>query len=108
MVYFLIPFKSNAMHNPNHTFKNAVKDSLIHYVCHKKATLAYCMLILTLLGIWWFYKDLELYNTAHGGGPLEIDFSRKSAYYMVGVILFTITIYLGLVLGRTRELQKKD
>ncbi|MED4532015.1 hypothetical protein ABET51_07960 [Metabacillus fastidiosus] len=95
-IYFLIPFQENAETGQysKMKFTQALKESFIKITFHKKAALAFILLLATLFAVWWSQTQNVLYNEMHG-----ISTPEQPPNYIEGIIIYAIIIYL-TVIGR--------
>lgn len=110
MIYFLLPFSENNYlkieENTKSTFLDLLKDSVVKITMHKKAIFAAIMLIITLIYIWSSHSQMEWYTNAHGG-ELSYNPTQQAVSYMLNVVIYTMILYLFLVIRRTLMLLKK-
>ena len=98
LFYFLTPThrKSEITQKGKIKFIHALKDSFVNVTFHKKAMLALSLLVVTLLVITWSHQQEVLYNEIHGIGA-----QTQSIYYTLGIVIFSVIIYLSKILGKT-------
>ncbi|MBT2637492.1 hypothetical protein [Bacillus sp. ISL-39] len=90
MIYFLTPFYGKVERNPNDSFAKALKVSLTRLILHKKAILAFLLLLVTLMSIRSYFISAEEYDRLHA-------ITRESGnpvLYMVSVVLYAALLYL--------------
>ncbi|WP_079504643.1 hypothetical protein [Mesobacillus jeotgali] len=90
MIFFLTPVNDKGESYTTVTWK----VSLTRLILHKKAILAFALLLATLFSFWFYFESAEDYNQLHG-------ITKESAepqviFYMVSVVIYTIIIYLFL------------
>ncbi|MBT2642767.1 hypothetical protein J7I80_11055 [Bacillus sp. ISL-41] len=90
MIYFLTPFHGKIERNPDDTFTKALKVSMARLILHKKAILAFLLLLVTLMNIRSYFISAEEYDRLHA-------ITRESGnpvIYMVSVVLYAALLYL--------------
>ncbi|WP_226086513.1 hypothetical protein [Mesobacillus sp. S13] len=92
MVYFLTPFNGKMESSADAPFFEALKVSFKRLIFHKKAILAFFLLMFTLLVIWSYFISAEEYDLLHG---MNRD-SGDPVLYMSGVVLYVAFLYLFL------------
>ena len=92
MIYFLIPFHGKIDRNPHDPFTKALQVSLGRLILHKKAILAFVLLLVTLISIRFYYISAEEYDELHA---INRD-SGDPVLYMSGVVLYAAFLYLFL------------
>lgn len=90
MIYFLTPFHSEMEGNPDDPFSKALQVSLARFILHKKAILAFLLLLVTLMSIRSYFRSAEEYARLHAitreaGNP---------GFYMISVVLYAALLYL--------------
>ena len=104
MIFFLMPFNLELQVMPKMSFSQVFKRNFINLLLHKKAILAFVMLIVTLHYFWQFYESIQVYQYIHGEDGFRIANPKEHAiYYMIGTCIYAILIYLLLVLRRTHK-----
>ncbi|PYF08330.1 hypothetical protein [Ureibacillus chungkukjangi] len=102
MIYFLMPFNLELQAMPNIAFSQVFKRNSLKLIFHKKAFLALVMVVVTLYYFWQFYGSIQVYQTIHGEDGFTIVNPKEHAiYYMIGTCIYSILIYILLVLRRT-------
>ncbi|MGD7054356.1 hypothetical protein [Sutcliffiella horikoshii] len=108
MLYFIIPFHKNSEAPISvSSLRPAVKVSLQRVTFHRKFLLAMVLLILTCIAIWYSYKDLAWYNEAHGV-PQNFNAIEALPFYLAGVTLYAMLIYIVVVVKRAFFYMKKQ
>ena len=92
MIYFLTPFHGKINKNPHDTFAKALQISLARLILHKKALLAFLLLLVTLMSIRSFFMSAEGYDRLHA---IHRD-SGDPVFYMSGVVVYATILYLFL------------
>lgn len=92
MVYFLTPFHGRIDRNPHDTFAKALQISLARLILHKKAILAFLLLLVTLMSIRSYFVSAREYDELHA---INRD-SGDPVLYMIGVVLYAAFLYLFL------------
>jgi hypothetical protein len=92
MIYFLTPFHGKIVRNPHDRFTKALQVSLARLILHKKAILAFLLLLVTLMSIRSYVISAEEYDRLHAinretGDPI---------FYMSGVVVYFAILYLFL------------
>lgn len=90
MIYFLTPFHGKIERNPNDPFTKVLQESMTRLILHKKAILAFLLLLVTLMSIRSYFISAEEYARLHA-------ITRESgnpAIYMVSVVLYAALLYL--------------
>lgn len=92
LVYFLTPFNGKMESGADAPFFEALKVSFKRLIFHKKAILAFLLLMFTLLSIWSYFISTEEYDELHA---MNTD-SGDPVLYMIGVVLYATLLYLFL------------
>ena len=92
MIYFLTPFHGKIERNPNDTFVKALQISLARLIFHKKALLAFLLLLVTLMNIRSYFRSAEEYARLHA---ITRD-AGDPGFYMIIVVLYAALLYLFL------------
>ncbi|MCH1626727.1 hypothetical protein [Fredinandcohnia quinoae] len=104
-IYFLTPLPfQKSTETEQHSemkFGSALKLSVIKITFHRKAILAFILLLITLFVTWWSQVQNEIYNEIHG-----ISLQTTPINYTVGTIVYAVIIYLLMVGRRALKLYK--
>lgn len=100
-IYYIVPFRKpltdqNVNQSNRVTFAVAYKESIKNLLFHKRAIIAYLLLIFSVVMIWFDFQDMEYYTNAHSGYP-PISMDLEAILSMI--VLFVYTIFLYLVIG---------
>jgi len=108
MIYFIVPLDRNKRLVIQHpcAFSTLFKENLMRLFFHKKALFATMLFILLLTGIWFGIKQQESHINAHSGNP-PIQTNTTAIFYMCGLLIYTIVLYLLLALTTTLKAYKK-
>ncbi|MBS8266334.1 hypothetical protein DYI25_18080 [Mesobacillus boroniphilus] len=100
MTYFLIPFDNKI--SIEGTFPKAFMVSLKKQVFHKKAILAFALLLVTLITIWSDFKSAVVYDILHGiTRESAADPQEQAIFYMISVMIYAALLYLFLAVRWT-------
>jgi hypothetical protein len=94
MIYFLTPFHGKIDRNPHSTFTKTLPVSLARLILHKKAILAFLLLLVTLMSIRLYFISAREYDELHA---ISRD-SGDPALYLIGVVLYAALLYLFLAI----------
>ncbi|MGV2941625.1 hypothetical protein AB5I83_18635 [Mesobacillus sp. LC4] len=97
MVYFLTPFNGKMESGADDPFFEALKVSFKRLIFHKKAILAFLLLMFTLLSIWSYFISTEEYARLHAMRSKAGD----SVFYMISVVLYAAFLYIILAVRWT-------
>ncbi|WP_226646840.1 hypothetical protein [Mesobacillus subterraneus] len=92
LVYFLTPFNGKMESSADAPFFEALKVGFKRLIFHKKAILAFLLLMFTLLSIWSYFISTEEYARLHAMRSKAGD----PVLYMSGVVLYAAFLYLFL------------
>ncbi|MDM5229920.1 hypothetical protein [Lysinibacillus pakistanensis] len=107
MTFFIVPFDRNKPFEHPCSFSTLFRENLMRLIFHKKTLFAVIFLILLLTGIWFGFKQQEYHINAHSGNP-PIHTNTTAIFYMCGLFLYTIVLYLLLALTTTFKAQKNN
>ncbi|MDI7741112.1 hypothetical protein QMK38_03780 [Lysinibacillus fusiformis] len=109
MFFFLTSFNEKQEKMPNKTFSQVFKRNLLEVVLHKKAVLALILLVFTMHYFMEFYASIQIYQQVHGEDGMMLKNPREHAvYYLVGVCIYTILIYLLSAFRKTYKAFEKS
>lgn len=109
MFFFLTSFNEKQEKIPNKTFSQVFKRNLLEVVLHKKAVLALILLVFTMHYFMEFYSSIQIYQLVHGEDGMMLKNPREHAvYYLVGVCIYTILIYLLSAFRKTYKAFEKS
>lgn len=110
MYFFLTPFNTEPQEIPRKPFPQNFKRNLFEVVLHKKAILALILLVFTIHYFLEFYASVQIYQQIHGEDGMKLVNPREHAiYYIIGVCIYTILIYLLSAFRKTyRGFEKAD
>lgn len=102
--YFLAPIqrKSETLAHGQLNFVDALKQSFVNVTFHKKAILALTLIVVTIFVTSWSRQQEELYNEIHGIIALT-----QPINYTLGIVIYSIIIYLLHIIGWTLLLLRK-
>ena len=111
MFFFLTPHQQNISAEPKENstkieFSQAFKKSLIKVVLHKKAILAAILLISTMLYFGYYFYSIQTYIKAHGESEFTMVPKVDDIYYIIGVCLYTVFLYICAALSWTEKYLK--
>ncbi|MBT2680419.1 hypothetical protein J7E38_15515 [Bacillus sp. ISL-35] len=92
IVYFLTPFNERFRLESKMTFPKAFRLGLKRVILHKKAILAFLLLVLTVMSIRSYFLSAEEYDRLHGINR-EYD---SPVFYMISVVMYAALLYLSL------------
>jgi hypothetical protein len=96
-IFFLTPFNDKGECNTNVTWK----VSLTRLILHKKAILAFLLLLVTLMSVWSYFKSAEDYDHLHAITRDSADLQVVAVFYMGSIVFFTVVLYLFLAVRWT-------
>ncbi|SOC39904.1 hypothetical protein [Ureibacillus acetophenoni] len=88
-------------------FPQAFKKSLIKVVLHKKAMLAAILLITTIIYFGYYFNSIPTYIKNHGESEFTIVPKVDDSYYLVGVCIYAVFLYICAALGWTEKYLKR-
>lgn len=93
MSYFLRPFDDKI--SMEGTFSRVFIVSLKKLLFHKKAVLAFLLLVITLASIWFYFLSAEEYAKLHAiTRESAADPQEQAIFYMISTVLYTALLYL--------------
>ncbi|WP_099355048.1 hypothetical protein [Fredinandcohnia onubensis] len=101
LFYFLAPTQRNPATRTHGklNFVDALKYSFVNVTFHKKAILALTLIVVTIFVTSWSQQQAELYNAMHG-----INSQTRPINYTLGIVIYSIIIYLLHIIGGTLKL----
>lgn len=109
ITFFLVPFpkkvNSRNQQQSQIAYSTVIKDTFIRTIFHKKAIFALILLSFTLFSIWGGYAQAEYHINSHSGYP-PISTNQKAITSICSVFVYTIVIYLAIVLVKTQKIVK--
>lgn len=88
LFYFLTPLTTKSATTCDiRNFPSALKQSLVTVTFQKKAVLAFTLVILTLLAVWWSQSQDVIYAELHA---LKIE---NQPQYNLGILMYSLFIY---------------
>ncbi|WP_099364257.1 hypothetical protein [Fredinandcohnia onubensis] len=105
LFYFLAPTqrKSETVSHGKINFVDALKYSFVNVTFHKKGILALTLIVVTIFVTSWSQQQAELYNEMHG-----INSQTESINYTLGVVIYSLMIYLLHIIGRSLKILTND
>lgn len=107
MTFFIVPFDRNKPFEHPCTFSTLFRENLMRLIFHKKPLFAVILFILLLTGIWFGFKQQEYHIHAHSRNH-PIHTITIAIFYMFGLFIYTIVLYLLLALTTTLKAYKKQ
>ncbi|AVK83882.1 hypothetical protein C3943_10030 [Lysinibacillus sp. B2A1] len=107
MTFFIVPFDRNKPFEHPCTFSTLFRENLMRLIFHKKPLFAVILFILLLTGIWFGFKQQEYHIHTHSRNH-PIHTNTIAIFYMFGLFIYTIVLYLILALTTTLKAYKKQ
>jgi hypothetical protein len=102
LVYFLTPFqrKKDSLPKDKMSFSAAVRLSIVSVTFHKKAIMAFTLILLSCIAVWWSQSQNDLYRETHALDP------ERQPPYLIGILLYSLLVYCLVVVRKAIKLLK--